>query len=254
VYDDLQPFLSMALGAGETTLLKMVGAYGMIDNGGKKITPTLIDRIQDRWGRTIFRHDLRVCADCTAQSWQGQDEPQLADSRPQIVDPHTAYQITSMMEGVVQRGTGYKVKAVGKPLAGKTGTTNDERDAWFVGFSPDLVVGVFVGYDTPRPMGRGSTGGQVAAPIFKDFMDLALADKPAIPFRVPPGLNFYRISAQTGMRAQPGDTQVLMEAFKPTTQPPDDFSVIGQSDERLPPVPDSQNLGPGFRTGRGGLY
>jgi penicillin-binding protein 1A len=232
VYDNMLPVLAMALGSGETTVLKLTAAYAMIDNGGRRVRPTLIDRIQDRWGRTIYRHDQRSCPACDAENWHNQDEPQLPDDRLQIVDPHTAYQITSILEGVVQRGTGSAVKAVDKPLAGKTGTTNDERDAWFVGFSPDLVAGVFVGYDTPRPMGRGQTGGQVAAPIFRDFMKMALADKPAVPFRVPPGIDMYRVNAQSGLKALPGDEKVIMEAFKPGTYPPDARAVIGYSDDQ----------------------
>ena len=177
VYDSLPPYLSFALGAGETTLLKMVGAYAMFDNGGKKIQPTLIDRIQDRYGHTIYRHDARECRGCEAAKWENQNEPTLVDNSERVLDPMTAYQITSMMEGVVQRGTATVVKEVGKPIAGKTGTTNDEKDAWFIGFSPDLVVGVYLGYDKPRHLGHGMTGGLLAAPIVKDFMKVALADK-----------------------------------------------------------------------------
>ncbi|MCB1435706.1 MAG: penicillin-binding protein 1A [Rhodobiaceae bacterium] len=254
IYDNLFPVLSMALGAGETTVLRLTAAYAMLDNGGKKITPTLIDRIQDRWGATIYRHDKSVCEACAAQSWQNQDEPALIDNRLQIIDPHSAYQITSMMEGVVQRGTGTAVRAVGRPLAGKTGTTNDERDAWFVGFSPDLAVGVFVGYDNPRPMGRGATGGHVAAPIFRDFMTMALAGTPAIPFRVPPGLNMYRIDAKTGLKARPGDEKVIMEAFKPGTAPPDSYSIIGYTDDGGQPLTVSPEADSAIRSGRGGLY
>ena len=143
VYDDLPPYLSFALGAGETTLLRMVTAYGMFDNGGRRIKPTLIDRIQDRYGHTVYRHDERECIGCDAKKWENQPEPSLIDRREQVLDPMTAYQITSMMEGVVQRGTaagaGFQ-KEVGKPVAGKTGTTNDEKDAWFIGFTPDIVV------------------------------------------------------------------------------------------------------------------
>ena len=130
-------------------------------NGGKQVTPTLIDRIQDRWGHSLWRHDARECKGCNAEKWKGQVEPALVDDRRQIIDPHTAYQITSIMEGVVQRGTATIVKQIlpNVPIAGKTGTTNDEKDAWFVGYTPDLVVGVTVGYDTPQPMGKGSTGG-----------------------------------------------------------------------------------------------
>jgi len=254
VYDSMLPVLAMALGSGETTVLKLTAAYAMIDNGGRRIRPTLIDRIQDRWGRTIYRHDARPCPACNAESWHNQDEPQLPDDRLQIIDPHTAYQVNSMLEGVVQRGTGTVVKAVGKPLAGKTGTTNDERDAWFVGFSPDLVAGVFVGYDTPRPMGRGSTGGQVAAPIFRDFMAMALADKPAVPFRVPPGIEMYRINARTGLKARPGDEKVIMEAFKPGTYPPNATAVIGYPDGqgRTPNVDPATDRA--LSSGTGGLY
>ena len=230
VYDDLPPYLSFALGAGETTLLRMVTAYGMIDNGGRKITPTLIDRIQDRYGHTVYKHDKRECIGCDAQKWQDQPEPSLIDRREQVIDPMTAYQITSMMEGVVQRGTAGGVgfqKEVGKPVAGKTGTTNDYKDAWFIGFTPDVVVGVYIGYDKPRSLGRGMTGGRVAAPIVKDFMKVALADKPAVPFRVPPGIKLVRVNRKTGARAAPGDQKVILEAFKPGTAPPDSYSVVG---------------------------
>ena len=147
IYDKMMPVLSMALGAGETTVLRLTAAYSMMANGGRKVTPTLIDRVQDRYGRTIYKHEERVCEACAAETWNGQDEPELIDNREQVLDPMTAYQVTSMMEGVVLRGTAPGVRKVGKPVAGKTGTTNDERDAWFVGFSPDLAVGVFVGYD-----------------------------------------------------------------------------------------------------------
>src|ERR1700704_2802577 len=178
IYDSLPPYLSFALGAGETTLLRMVGAYAMFDNGGRKIQPSLIDRIQDRYGRTIYKHDSRECRGCDAEKWVNQNEPVLVDKRERVIDPMTAYQITSMMEGVVQRGPATVVKEVGKPIAGKTGTPNDEKHARFIGFSPDLVVGIYVGFDKPRNLGRGMTGGHLAAPIAKDFLKLALADKP----------------------------------------------------------------------------
>ena len=156
VYDDLPPYLSFALGAGETTLLRMVTAYAMFDNGGRRVKPTLIDRIQDRYGHTVYRHDERECIGCDAKKWANQPEPSLVDRREQVLDPMTAYQITSMMEGVVLRGTaagaGFQ-KEVGKPVAGKTGTTNDEKDAWFIGYTPDIVVGVYIGYDKPRHLG-----------------------------------------------------------------------------------------------------
>jgi penicillin-binding protein 1A len=254
VYDNLPPYLSFALGAGETTLLRMVGAYAMFDNGGRKIQPTLIDRIQDRYGHTIYRHDSRECRGCDADKWADQNEPTLIDKRERVLDPMTAYQITSIMEGVVQRGTATVVKEVGKPIAGKTGTTNDEKDAWFIGFSPDLVVGVYLGYDKPRHLGRGATGGVLAAPIVRDFMKVALADKPAVPFRVPPGIKLIRIDPRSGMRAGPGDQRVILEAFKPGTAPSDNYSAIGVSDADGRPVGVSPEADRAIRTGTGGLY
>src|SRR5688572_24305981 len=236
IYDELAPYLPMSLGAGETTVLRMVTAYATIANGGRKIDPTLLDRIQDRFGRTIYQHDQRQCAGCEAAVWTGEPEPELVDNREQVLDPMTAYQITSMMEGVVQRGTATIVKEVGKPIAGKTGTTNDEKDAWFIGFSPDLVVGVFIGYDKPRPMGKGQTGGVLAAPIFTEFMKVALADAPPKEFQVPPGLELMPIERATGLRANGSGQGVILEAFKPGTAPPSTYSIIGYQDTMGPPV------------------
>lgn len=234
VYDDLLPVLAMSLGSGETTLVKLAAAYSTLANGGKYVRPTLIDRIQDRWGQTIWRYDDRECPGCNAQSWKGQAEPVLPeDDRKQIIDPHTAYQVTSMMEGVIQRGTGTIIRQIlpNVPMAGKTGTTNDEKDAWFVGYTPDLVVGVFIGYDSPRPMGKGMTGGHVAAPIFGHFMKAALADKKAVPFRIPPGVKLVRVSLRTGLRALGGEGDAILEAFKPSEEPDDAYSIIGFTNE-----------------------
>ncbi|MEM6710806.1 MAG: penicillin-binding protein 1A, partial [Pseudomonadota bacterium] len=176
IYDDLDPLLSMSLGSGETTVMRMTAAYSVIANGGRAIEPTLIDRVQDRYGDTIYRHDARLCEGCVVEGWQGQDEPSLIDERAQVLDPMTAYQVTSMLEGVVRRGTatGVSSQLSNWAVAGKTGTTNDYRDAWFVGYSHDIAVGVYVGYDNPRGMGRAATGGGLAAPIFADFMAAAL--------------------------------------------------------------------------------
>jgi penicillin-binding protein 1A len=255
VYDELPPYLSYALGAGETTVMRMVTAYSMFDNGGRRVIPTLIDRIQDRYGHTIYKHDTRECVGCDADSWNDQPEPTMIDHREQVIDPMTAYQITSLMEGVVQRGTATVVKEVGKPIAGKTGTTNDEKDVWFIGFSPDIVCGVYMGYDKPRHIGRLATGGHLAAPVVKDFLKLALADKPPIPFRVPPGIKLIRVNAKTGMRAAPGDTNVILEAFKPGTAPPDSYSVIGADTANGAPVAVSPDAAAGaVRPGTGGLY
>jgi penicillin-binding protein 1A len=227
VYDDMLPLLSMSLGAGETTVMRMTAAYSMFANGGRRIKPTLIDHIQDRSGRTIYRHDDRKCTACGSDKWDGGAPPKLADNREQVLDPLTAYQMTSILEGVVQRGTAQTVKAVGKPLAGKTGTTNDAKDVWFVGFSPDLAVGVFIGYDQPKSLGNAATAGQYAAPVFRDFMQMALKDKPATPFRVPPGIKLIRVNASSGTRAGSGEGgNVILEAFKPGTTPPDTYVPV----------------------------
>jgi penicillin-binding protein 1A len=260
VYDELPNYLSYALGAGETTALRMVTAYSMIANGGRRVKPTLIDRIQDRYGHTIFKHDARECRGCDAPTgWKNQPEPQLVDRREQVLDAMTAYQITSLMEGVVQNGTGIALKEVGKPIAGKTGTTNEAKDAWFIGFSPDIVVGIYMGYDKPRPLGRGNaaTGGHLAAPIARDFMKLALADKPPTPFKIPAGIKLIRVDAKTGMRVGPGEGgRVILEAFKPGTAPPDNYSVIGvaDADRTIMPQGTSPDAGNIMRPGTGGLY
>lgn len=256
IYQDPLAVLSMSLGAEETSLIKLTAAFGMLVNGGKRIEPNVIDRVQDRFGQTIFRHDARSCDGCVAAQWENQAEPDLPDARTQIIDPKTAYQVVYMLEGVVQHGTGTTVKAVGKPLAGKTGTTNDERDAWFVGFSPDLAVGVFVGYDKPRPMGRGYTGGHVAAPIFRDFMQLALQKKTATPFRVPDGIQFIRVNKETGQRPQLQDEQdkVIWEAFKPGEGPNDDFTVVDIDGNIIETITTSTGQTDALTTGTGGLY
>ena len=218
-YDHLSPLLANALGAGETTLLRMTTAYSEFDNGGKKITPSLIDRIQDRNGKTIWRHDARPCDGCNIGSWHGQQEPLLEDTREQIIDPRTAFQLVSMMEGVVQRGTGHAVAAVGKPLAGKTGTSSEAKDTWFIGYSPDLAAGVFVGFDNPRTLGRLEQGATVAAPIFRDFMQGALQGVPPTPFRVAQGIELVPINEKTGTLAPAGSPGSIMEAFKAGTEP-----------------------------------
>jgi penicillin-binding protein 1A len=233
IYDELGAYLPMALGAGETTVLRLVSAYATIANGGRKVAASFIDRIQDRYGKTVYQHDKRVCEGCDAVKWDHQDEPQLIDEREQVLDPMTAYQITSIMEGVVQRGTATVLSDLKRPIAGKTGTTNDEKDVWFVGFTPDLVAGVYIGYDKPRGLGRGQSGGHTAAPVVRDFFADALKDKPAVPFRVPPGIRLIAVNRITGMRASPGDGATIMEAFKPGTAPPDTYSVIGYDAEQF---------------------
>ncbi|QPF87499.1 penicillin-binding protein 1A [Bradyrhizobium genosp. L] len=257
VYDDLPNYLSYALGAGETTVMRMVTAYSMIDNGGRRVKPTLIDRIQDRYGHTIFKHDQRECRGCDApEGWKNQPEPQLVDHREQVLDSLTAYQITSLMEGVVQAGTGTALKEVGKPIAGKTGTSNEAKDLWFVGFSHDLVVGLYVGYDKPRSLGRNAQAGHTAAPIARDFMKLALADKPATPFDKPVGIRLVLVDAKSGQRAAPGQNKgVVLEAFKPGQAPPVNDLVAGTdvidgTQQGISPDADRAVM----RSGTGGLY
>ena len=257
VYDELPNYLSYALGAGETTVMRMATAYSMIDNGGRRVKPTLIDRIQDRYGHTIFKHDQRECRGCEApEGWKNQPEPQLVDRREQVLDPMTAYQITELMEGVVQAGTGIALKEVGKPIAGKTGTSNEAKDLWFAGFSPDLVVALYVGYDKPRSLGRNAQAGHTAAPIARDFMKLALADKPPVPFKIPPGIRLVRVVAKTGSRAGPGETGgVILEAFKPGQAPPSNDLVAGTdvidgTQAGISPDADRAVM----RSGTGGLY
>ncbi len=260
VYDDLLPVLAMSLGAGETTLLRMATAYSMLANGGRQVRATMIDRIQDRWGRTVWKHDERNCSNCKADVWSGQSEPEIADDRKPMMDPHTAYQMTSMLEGVVQRGTATVVKQMvpGVPLAGKTGTTNDSKDVWFLGYSPDLVVGVFVGYDNPKPMGKSATGGAVSAPIFANFMKMALADKKPGIFRIPSGLKLVRVNGKTGLRASPGEADAMMESFKPFEEPDDPTQFLGY--EGAGPQSSSDAVSGGFgggralATGRGPTY
>lgn len=218
---DMPLFLSMSLGAIETTPMALTAAYAMLVNGGKKITPSFIDLVMDREGKVIWQHDPRRCSACSDMAWvAGAPAPVMPDTREQIQDTRTAYQMVSLLEGVVQRGTAARLKADLKfPVAGKTGTTNDARDAWFVGFAPDLTVGVYVGYDEPKSLGNRETGGSVAVPIFGQFMAEAMEDKPAIPFRIPAGLKLMRTNATTGALAEPGSPGAIWEAFLPDTDP-----------------------------------
>jgi len=249
VYDNLPLYLAMSLGAGETTVLRMVTAYSMFDNGGKKVKATLIDRIQDRWGATIYKHDERICPNCDAVKWDNQDEPKLIDKRDQVIDPLTAYQVTSIMQGVIQRGTGIAISELHRTLAGKTGTTNDAKDLWFVGFSPNIAFGVFMGYDKPRSLGDSAQAALYTAPIFRDFMKMALKDTPDTPFRVPPGIKLISVDVHTGMRSSgPGS---ILEAFKPGTSPPDAFGNP-ESQNVDAAAAGAQPTDPG--SGTGGLY
>ena len=270
IVDDMPNLLSFALGAKETTVLKLATAYGMIVNGGKKITPSLIDRVQDRDGRTIWRQDKRECTDCVLPYWKPDTlPPDIPDTREQVEDPRTAYQMVSILEGVVQRGTAAKMRNIGFPLAGKTGTTNESKDVWFVGFTPDLVCGVFVGFDDPKPLGSHETGASVAVPIFQNFMSAAMKDKPAIPFRVPPGLRLVRVNPETETLSSPADKEAIWEAFVPGSEPQEgqsrpvlDGSVTGAAAQgaaavmpQQPVIETPQTFTPAPATqGTGGLY
>ena len=173
VYDDLGPYLSNALGAQETTLFKMVAAYAMFANGGERVEPTLVDRVQDRYGNTLYRHDQRNCVDCSLPELPAGAAPTIQSNRERIMNAVTAYQLTSMMEGVVKRGTARGVN-LPVPIAGKTGTTNDAKDVWFVGFSSNIVAGCYIGYDNPRSLGSGASGGGICGPVFESFMRSAI--------------------------------------------------------------------------------
>ncbi|MEQ8965176.1 MAG: penicillin-binding protein 1A [Azospirillaceae bacterium] len=251
VYDDMDLLYSMALGAGETTPLRLTAAYGKLVNGGRAIFPTFIDRIQNRRGETIFRHDDRTCQECAGVDWSGQATPVLPDDRERIADPVSVYQTVSMMRGVVQRGTAARLARLGIPLAGKTGTTNDGKDSWFVGFTPDLVAGVFVGFDQPRTLGPRETGSSVAAPIFGAFMEQAVDPAQVPPFRIPPGVSLVRIDPATGALAPPGTPGGIWEAYRPGTEPTSTTSVAGTGPER---GGESFGGGSGETQGTGGLY
>ncbi len=198
ISDNFLPVLSSALGSNETTLMRLTTAYASLVNGGKQITPNLIDRIQDRNGTTVYKHDTRPCPHCVGTLASAQEKPLLFDTRAQIQDPVSAYQMVNMLKGVVERGTGRIANSLGYTIAGKSGTSNDSQDAWFIGFSPDLVAGVWVGFDTPKTLGPRDTGGTVAGPIFKDFMQEALKYQDNIPFRIPAGVRLMRVNPYTG--------------------------------------------------------
>jgi penicillin-binding protein 1A len=256
IYDKMNPVLAMSLGSGETTVLRMVSAYSVLANGGKQIKPTLIDRVQDRYGKTIFKHEERVCQTCNARVWDSQNEPDVLDNREQVLDPMTAYQITSIMQGVILRGTAAgKIKLEGD-VAGKTGTTNDEKDAWFVGYTPNLVAGVYMGFDDPKPMGRGGTGGSLSAPLFNEFMQAALKDHKPEKFIMPDGMKLIPVNRKTGMMAVEGDPETIVEAFKPGTGPADVYSVIGAEGYASPEeiLNSSQQAKDAIVNGSGGLF
>ncbi|MCK0170079.1 PBP1A family penicillin-binding protein [Aliiroseovarius sp. S1123] len=220
VYEQMNPFLANSLGSEETTLFKMVAAYAMFANGGERVEPTLVDRVQDRWGHTIYRHDRRDCVNCTDPVLAAGTEPKINSNRERVMDAITAYQLTSMMRGVVQRGTASGTVNLPVPTAGKTGTTNDSRDVWFVGFTSNIVAGCYIGYDRPRNM-PGASGGGMCGPVFNRFMSEAVKELGGGDFKVPEGGHFIKIDRFSGARLPDDATgdYVVAEYFRDGEEP-----------------------------------
>ena len=222
IYNHVPELLSVSLGSAETTLVRLTNAYCTFVNGGKKVDPIFIDRVQDRRGKTIFNSDKRKCMGCKEISYLEEKIPFIEDNKAQIISPETAYQMTSLMEGVVKRGTGRKLRNLNIPLAGKTGTTNKNMDAWFLGFTSKLVIGVYVGFDVPKSLGKYETGAKAALPIFKTFIEKVVKKKDARPFKIPKNINLVLVDAETGMKADINTKKVIYESFKTK----DNFMVI----------------------------
>ena len=215
VYDNAPELLSVSLGSAETSLIKLTNAYSTFVNGGKKVTPIFIDRIQDRRGKTIFNADKRECLGCEEISYLKKEIPIIKDDRKQIISPETAYQVTSMMEGVITRGTGRNLRNLELPIAGKTGTTNKNMDAWFIGFTSKLVIGVYVGFDEPKTLGKYETGAKAALPIFKKFVKNVVKKRDARPFKIPKNIKLVIVDAETGLQPNNKTKNTIYESFKP---------------------------------------
>jgi penicillin-binding protein 1A len=219
------PVLAIALGAGETTVMKMVNAYSILARNGRDVKPTLIDFVQDRSGKVRYRADNRACDGCNMPEYDGKPMPRPAARTKQAIDPLSAYQTVHMLEGVIQRGTATQLIDLKRPIFGKTGTTTGPTNVWFVGGSADMIAGVYLGFDKPRPMGGYAQGGTLAVPIFKSFALKAMKDMPVVPFRAPAGIRMIRIDRSSGKRvygAWPGSdpkAAVIWEAFKPESEP-----------------------------------
>ena len=206
--------MSISLGSAETTLLKLTTAYSSFINGGKIIDPIFVDRIQDSEGNTIYNSEKRICKKCSEISFNSEEIPKITDNFSQIFSPETAYQITSMLEGAVQRGTGKRLRDLNLDLAGKTGTTNENTDTWFIGFTSNLVVGVYVGFDEPKSLGKYETGAKTALPIFKTFIKKAVKKNEARPFKVAKNIIMMVVDEKTGKRANFGSKKTIIEVFK----------------------------------------
>ena len=213
IYENPEELMSISLGSAETTLLRLTTAYCSFVNGGKLIKPILIDRIQDSEGNTIFNSEKRFCDECERISFTSSNLPKIKNNFPQVFSPQTAYQITSLLEGVIERGTGKKLKDLKIDLAGKTGTTNKNTDTWFIGYTSNLVVGVYIGFDEPKSLGRYETGAKTAMPVFNHFVKKAIKKSDARPFKVSKGIKLMVVDAKTGKRANYGSTDTIIEAF-----------------------------------------
>ena len=214
IYDNPEKLLSISLGSAETTLLKLTTAYSSFVNGGKLVTPVLIDRIQDSEGKTIFSDKMRKCTNCELISFSSNSYPNIKDEYKQVFSPQTAYQMTSILEGVVQRGTGKQLKDLNLNLAGKTGTTNENTDTWFIGFTSNLVIGVYVGEDNPKPLGKFETGARTALPIFKEFVSKAVKKSEARPFKAAEGTIMMVVDSDTGQKAKFSSKNTIVEVYK----------------------------------------
>ena len=233
IYENIPELLSVSLGSAETTLIKLTNAYCTFVNGGKKVLPIFIDRIQDRRGKTIYKSDLRKCLGCEEISYLKEEIPVIEDNKKQIISPETAYQVTSMLEGVVKRGTGKNLRNLNLILAGKTGTTNKNMDAWFLGFTSKLAIGVYVGFDEPKTLGKYETGAKAALPIFKEFVKNVIRKRDSMPFRVPENINLVMVDVETGLPPNSNSKKIIYESFKPQ----DDFLT------NLEKYPDKSRLG-----------
>jgi len=214
IYDDPEELLSISLGSAETTLLKLASAYSAFINGGKLVEPVLIDRVQDSEGNTIVNNKQRSCMNCDQISFMSNQYPEIKDNYIQVFSPQTAYQMTSLLEGVIQRGTGKKLKKLELNIAGKTGTTNENTDAWFIGFTSNLIIGVYVGMDEPKPLGRYETGSKTALPIFKDFVEKSVKKSNARPFKVAEGITMMVVDPKSGEKAKFSSKNTIVEAYK----------------------------------------
>ena len=214
IYDEIPELLSVSLGAAETTLMNLTAAYAPFVNGGKKIETNLISRIQDRRGKTIFQVKNRECIGCDKFVNEEFEYPKIKNTNIQVISEETAYQMTSILNGVVERGTAKKLKTLKIPLAGKTGTTNDNYDAWFIGFTSNLVIGVYIGFDNPKTLGKFETGSKAALPIFKNFVENALYKEDFKEFQIPEDIYLTSINYNTGLKSKPNDKQIIIEALK----------------------------------------